>query len=328
MKDKKSFGNVMSTKIYSYDEFLTLEQSPVQRNHKTRAKEKRVFEKLNALLPQHTVIATAQLSQDAFDPETGKQWYKNQSFLIDAHTRRQFWQNGSSDYLPESLTSQHFMVDDIGEVRDLYYSFDNSTNTEKSSDLAYGACRYLNMELNNISLYQVTGVTWAAHFYDRKQFPKGGGYDGNGLIVIYGEFKNEIKFLDSFSWSNKIPKYPHPLRTASLLFLKKWDSDIARTIVQRVFANRYESPDSKERTDGVTSIIEHIKANGVGHANYETIPVQTEYYLYWLNQAYQETQGKERLHQKGSSSGIMEGYVKSVKINEFAQLDDEFSVEV
>ena len=58
MSNKKNFANVFGMRIYDYDGFLLLEQSPVQRNHKKRAGEKKVFDKLNKLLPQHTMIAT------------------------------------------------------------------------------------------------------------------------------------------------------------------------------------------------------------------------------------------------------------------------------
>ena len=187
------------------------------------------------------------------------------------------------------------------------------------------------MPLKNTNLYQVTGLTWAAHYYNEKQFPKTGGYDGNGLIVIYGEFKEEVKFLDSFAWeTKKIEKFPHPLKTASLLFLKKHDDDIARSIVKRVYTNKYALPDTKDREDGVTELLNWVKHKDASFAaNYDTIPVLTDGFLYWLNQAYLEaTEDKERLYKKGSSIGMVEKYAKTVKINEFAQLDDEFSVEV
>ena len=312
MINKKNFDNVFGIQIFDYDTYLTLANCPVQRNHKKRAKEKKTFHKLNCLLPQHTAIATAQLTQDAVDPSTGKKWYKNQSFVVDSHTRREFWQLGLSDAVPEKLTSQHYMVDDIGAVRDLYYSFDNSTSSEKSSDLAYGACRYLNIEIKNINLFQVTGLTWGAHYYDSSQFRKTGGYDGNGLIVIYQEFKDQILFLDSFAWSNKIDKFPHPLKTASLLFLKKLDNDIARSIVQRVYTNKFTAPDDKERGDGVTELLNWVKnKNSKFESNYISIPQLTEGFLYWLHQAYlEESQGKERVHKKGSSIGLIEKYAK------------------
>jgi len=335
MSNKKNFANVFGIKHFDYDNFLLLEQSPVQRNHKKRAGEKKTADKLSKLIPQHTMIATAELTCDAFDPVTGKQWYKGQVFLIDAHTRREFWRKNLSDFLPDKLTSQHYKVDTIEAVRDLYYTFDSVASSEKSSDLAYGACRYLNMPLKNINLYQVTGLTWAAHYYNERQFPKTGGYDGNGLIVIYGEFKKEVKFLDSFAWeTKKIDKFPHPLKTASLLFLKKHDDDIARSIIKRVYTDQYREKDDKKREDGVTELLNWVKCYGKHKdasfaANYDSIPVLTDGFLYWLNQAYLEaTEDKERLYKKGSSIGMVEKYAKPVTINEFAQLDEEFSVEV
>jgi len=329
MSNKKNFANVLGIRPYDYDGFLLLEQSPVQRNHKKRAGEKKVFDKLSKLLPQHTMIATAELTCDAWDPVTGKQWYKGQVFLIDAHTRREFWKQGLSDFVPENLISQHYKVDSIEGVRDLYYTFDNSASAEKSSDLAYGACRYLNMSLKNTNLYQVTGLTWAAHYYNEKQFPKTGGYDGNGLIVIYGEFKKEILFLDSFAWeTKKIDKFPHPLKTASLLFLKKHDNDIARSIVQRVYTNKFNLPDAENREDGVTELLNWVKHKDASFAaNYDTIPVLTDGFLYWLNQAYLEQTGKkERLYKKGSSIGTVDKYVKIVEVNDYQVIDEVFNI--
>lgn len=329
MSNKKNFANLFGIRSYDYDGFLLLEQSPVQRNHKKRAKEKKVFDKLSKLLPQHTMIATAELTCDALDPVTGKQWYKGQVFLIDAHTRREFWKNDDSDFLPEKLISQHYKVDSIEAVRDLYYTFDNSASAEKSSDLAYGACRYLDMPLKNINLYQVTGLTWAAHYYDQKQFPKTGGYDGNGLIVIYREFKKEVLFLDSFAWAskNKIEKFPHPLKTASLLFLKRHDNDVARSIVKRIYTNKFSLPDDEGREDAVTECLNWIKNKDAKFAaNYDSIPVLTDGFLYWLHQAYlEQTEDKERLYKKGNSIGIVAKYAKIVQVNEYQVIDEVFN---
>ena len=101
-------------------------------------------------------------------------------------------------------------------------------------------------------------------------------------------------------------------------------------IVKRVYTNKYALPDTKDREDGVTELLNWVKHKDASFAaNYDTIPVLTDGFLYWLNQAYLEaTEDKERLYKKGSSIGMVEKYAKTVKINEFAQLDDEFSVEV
>ena len=312
----KNFDDCCGIVPYSFEEFLKLKTCPVQRNHIKRARDKKTKEKLGILLPQHTFIATAELTQDSFDPTNGETYKAGTVFLVDSHTRREFWKLGESDALPERLTSQHYKVASIADLRDLYYTFDNTTNTEKSADLAYGAARYLGVEFKNHKLYQVTGLTWAAHFYSKQQFPKTSGYDGDKLIDVIKEFSKELLFLDSFIWDKKID-IPHPLRSAALMFLKKYNCDeYSRKIVQRVFQDEFAAKDDNRRLDAVTHILEWLKdKNAEFAANFKTIPVLTEKFLYWLNQAYlEDTTGKERLEKKGVSADVLDKYVRISKL--------------
>jgi len=313
----KTFSAETEIKTINYDTYLSITDCPVQRNHVKRAHDKKTREKLKNLQPQHIYVATVELTENSYDPVTGVTYPKGSTFLIDSHTRREFWRLGFSDYVPEYVVSQHFRKRSIEEIRDLYYTYDNTTNTEKSADLAYGACRYLGKTLKNHKLYQVTGLTWAGHFYDAKQFPKTGGYDGNGLIVLYAEFADEILFLDSIAWSNRLV-IPHPLKTAALLFLKKYNNDQARNIVNRIFRDRFDGPDDKDRRDAVTNLLDWVKdKNADFAANYNTIPSLTETFLYWMNQQYlEDTEGKERLYKKGNSTGILTDYARIIsKLN-------------
>lgn len=312
----KNFDDCCGIVPYSFEEFLKLKTCPVQRNHIKRARDKKTKEKLGILRPQHTFIATAELTQDSYDPTNGETYKAGTVFLVDAHTRREFWKLGESDAVPEKLTSQHYKVESIAALRDLYYTFDNTTNTEKSADLAYGAGRYLGIEFSNHKLYQVTGLTWAAHFYSKQQFPKTSGYDGAKLIDVIKEFSKELLFLDSFIWDKKID-IPHPLRSAALMFLKKYNCDeYSRKIVQRVFQDEFAAKDDSKRLDAVTHILEWLKdKNADFAANFNTIPVLTEKFLYWLNQAYlEDTTGKERLEKKGVSADVLDKYVRISKL--------------
>lgn len=312
----KNFDDCCGIVPYSFVEYLRLKTCPVQRNHVKRARDKKTKEKLGILLPQHTFIATAELTQDSFDPTNGEVYKAGTVFLVDSHTRREFWKLGESDALPEKLTSQHYKVNSVENLRKLYYTFDNTTNTEKSADLAYGAARYLGVEFKNHKLYQVTGLTWAAHFYSKQQFPKTSGYDGDKLIDVIKEFTHELLFLDSFIWDKKID-IPHPLRSAALMFLKKYNCDTySRKIVQRVFQDEFAAKDDSRRLDAVTHILEWLKdKNAEFAANFKTIPVLTEKFLYWLNQAYlEDTTGKERLEKKGVSTDVLDKYVRISKL--------------
>ena len=78
MKTKK-FDDCCGIVPYSFEEYLLLKTCPVQRNHVKRARDKKTKEKLGILLPQHTFIATAELTQDSFDPTNGCLLYTSPS---------------------------------------------------------------------------------------------------------------------------------------------------------------------------------------------------------------------------------------------------------
>ena len=312
----KNFDDCCGIVPYSFAEYLQLKTCPVQRNHIKRARDKKTKEKLSKLLPQHTFIATAVLTEDSYDPINDVTYKAGTVFLVDSHTRREFWKLNESDALPDKLISQHYKVASVAELRDLYYTFDNTTNTEKSADLAYGAARYLGISFKNHKLYQVTGLTWGAHFYSKQKFPQTSGYTGDKLIDVINEFSQELKFLDSFAWDNGIKMFPHPLKSACLLFLKKHSCDIySRKIVQRIFQDEFDGK-KNNKLDGVTHILMWLKDGNADFAsNFNTIPVLTEKFLYWLRQAYlEDTTGKERLEKKGVSSGILDEYAKVSKV--------------
>jgi len=312
MPMKKSFlnlSNQINSKQVQFAEFERYLDCPVQRNHDKRAKEKKTREKLSNLQAQHCIVASAILTKNSYDEDTGVSHFANTNFLIDGHTRRKFWQLGYSNFVPEELTVLEFEVDSIEKLRDLYYTFDNATNTEKSADLAYGACRYLGIEVKNHKLYEVSGLTWAAHYFNNNLFPKTSGYNGHGLITIYDTFRDEIQFLDSFKWDTPF-RIHGPLKTATLLFLKKnQNSEETKNIVKRVFTDDFYSKiDGK--LDGVTHLLQWLKDKDSDFSqSYTTIPILTEKFLYWLNQAHLEaTQGKERVSKKGNHSGVLDSY--------------------
>jgi hypothetical protein len=310
--------NRIDTVKIGFREFEQVAQCPVQRNHDKRAKEKKTREKLGTLQPQHCIVTVAVLMKDSYDPTSGVTYLANTTFLIDGHTRRKFWQLGYSDNIPEYVLATRFTVDTVQELRELYYTFDNATNVEKPADLAYGACRLLDLQLTNHRLYDVSAFTWAAHFYNKNLFTKSTGYDGHGLINIYSLFRSEVEFLDSFKWNT--PYRLHgPLRTATLLFLKKYDDDVAKTIVKRVFTDDFDGRDLDGKYDGVTNLIQWLKKPDEDWAqSYTTIPILTDKFLYWLNQAYlEETTGKERVTKKGNHHGIRSEYVQQSSINPF-----------
>lgn len=301
-----------------FAQFEQVIQCPVQRNHNKRAKEKKTREKLSTLQSQHCCVAIAVLTQDSYDPTSGVTYLAGNMFMIDGHTRREFWRLGYSDRIPSQLLATRFYVATIRELRELYYTFDNSSNVEKPSDLAYGACRLLNLQLKNHKLYDVGAFTWAAHYHNKNLFTKAAGYDGHGIINIYSLFRSEVEFLDSFKWETPY-RVPGPLRSAALLFLKKYNDDAAKEIVRRVLTNDFYQRDANGKYDAVTHMILWLVKPGEEWAqSYATIPVFMEKFLYWFNQAHLEaTKGKERVAKKGNHAGLLDEYVQQASINPF-----------
>lgn len=288
------------------EDFAKYDACPVQRNHQNRAKTKKTREKLSILKPQHCKVSSAILVKPAYDPVSGLTYVKGHTFKVDGHTRIEFWDNYATE-VPEKLSVDRYYVETIEELRDLYYSFDNTDNTEKSHDIAFGVCRNMGVSFDNNKLYNVSSLCYAAHYHNKKLFEKVGGYDGHGISAMYSLFIEELKYLDSFKWT-KVYEIKGPLRAAALLFMRKYQDDISYEIVKRAFTNRFREMDDDGRMDGVTNLIEWVKVDETGQ-NYKLIPDLIEKSLYWFNQQYlEDTQGKEYLKKKGNHDGMLELY--------------------
>jgi hypothetical protein len=101
--------------------------------------------------------------------------------------------------------------------------------------------------------------------------------------------------------------------------LKKYNDDAAKAIVKRVFTDHFKERDAEGRYDGVTNLIKYLgNPNEDWAQSYTTIPILTDKFLYWLNQAYlEETTGKERVTKKGNHAGIRSEYMQQASINPF-----------
>jgi hypothetical protein len=293
----------MEMQTISIENFNKLEPCLVQRNHEKRAKDKKTQEKLKILQEQHKLVIVAILTRDSYDPVTGITWPAGTVFLIDGHTRREYWNKyADTSQKPDSVNRVLFEVNDVAALRNLYYSFDNSTNIEKSADLAYGATRYLQYELTNLKLFQVMPITWASHFSKPQEFTVPAGFKGEDLINAYRLYQQELLFLDTIKWTTKY-KIPGSLTCASLIFLKAYKlSEQSKTIVRSMYTNKFEGPDDEDRVSAITHVIEKLKDTGYDWAhNYNTMPVLVEEFAYWMNQSYEERKGKEFLSKYGGS---------------------------
>ena len=283
----------------TYKQFESLQEAPVQRNHEKRAAEKKHQDKLRHFKEYHRMVFAIQLTDDAYDPTTDITWTAETIFLVDGHTRREFWNKYATEY-PDKLIVHIKKVSSIAEVRDAYYSHDAGTNVEKNADLAYGATRSWNTTLNT-NLFKVMPITWSSYYTKQDEFPLVTGWKGPDFINGYRLWKQELLFLNSISWTTKY-KIPASLTCAALIFLKSHDlSDTSKDIVKRLWTNRYNGPDENDNLDAVTQIIDWIKTadkDSLAH-NFNTMPGLVERWCYWMVQAHKEADGGDRLQKYG-----------------------------
>ena len=66
----------------TYEQFAKLENAPVQRNHKNRAKEKKHQDKLRCFKEYHRAVFAVILTENAYDPTSGIEYPAGTIFLI------------------------------------------------------------------------------------------------------------------------------------------------------------------------------------------------------------------------------------------------------
>ena len=112
--------------------------------------------------------------------------------------------------------------------------------------------------------------------------------------------------------------------------------DIFSTPVYHIVSNKQDTSSIKKMCQWALEIEKEDKGIVVSNkingyhstpsANYNTIPVLTDGFLYWLNQAYlEQTEDKERLYKKGNSIGMVDKYAKVVKSNVYQVIDEVFN---
>ena len=283
----------------TYEQFMKLENAPVQRNHRNRAREKKHQDKLRCLKEYHRVVFAVKLTENAYDPTSGIEYPAGTIFLVDGHTRREYWNEYAEEY-PAELIVHMKEVASIEEVRDAYYSHDAGDNVEKNSDLAFGATRSWGVVLRK-ELYKTMPITWASHYAKEDEFPKVTGWKGPEFINGYRLWKKELLFLNDITWWPK-SKFPASLVCAALIFLKANDlSEKSTSVVKRIWDNDSQGRDADDRYDAVSNILNWItqaEKDDLAH-NFNTMPGLVERFCYWMEQAHKELDGADRLHKYG-----------------------------
>ena len=120
----------------SIEDFFELRAVPMQRNTEAHAQNRKVKESLSILKPEHLDIALAKLTKDIHH---GDVFYRKDSIMIlNGNTRKYFWENGLSDFIPQYVDITYYPIETIEEMKETYNSFDSTVALETNGHKIWG----------------------------------------------------------------------------------------------------------------------------------------------------------------------------------------------
>jgi len=172
-----------STKVISVDDFLDIQDNPIQRDTKSHAR--MAIGKRGHLLhysPTHALVSYA---------TNGKNSWK-----LDAHTRAYLWQHELLEE-PPHLIATIYKVEDEAEAIELYSHFDNQKATEVATHKIYGAIKYHKIKVASPTFLNASGLKTAMRFAISAHV-NGLSITATGNLTeveLVNEFKRECKWL-------------------------------------------------------------------------------------------------------------------------------------
>lgn len=272
------------------EEYLSLDAVPMQRDTESRAKKHKTDKMLKKLSPVHLDVSLVQLMKDS--EYYGVLYKKNTRFIVNGNTRKFYWENGLTDFIPEYVSAVVYYVDSMEEVRQIYNTYDSPDATEKTQEKFYGI-------LSGVYKYQpvfskvqkgeiLTSLYYACHLLDPAKYSITDKTPKEELLRFFiGEYLEEIKVFDKLA---KLPKqWDAALSCAALMILKRYGNepraiDFLKKVEDRVIDT------SQVQQDGVTHVsVEWDKRGGikfpVRRAAIDSkpggLPQTVPYILYW-----------------------------------------------
>jgi hypothetical protein len=243
----------------SIEDFFELRAVPMQRNTEAHAQNKKVKESLSILKPEHLDIALAKLTKDIHH---GDVFYRKGSIMIlNGNTRKYFWENGLSDFIPQYVDITYYPIETIEEMKETYNSFDSTVALETNGHKIWGLLKSdhnFTPKSNKISSGKFTS---ALHFSNHALDPVTYNEPTVNMEKIQDElamFINEIKVMDEICDNNKTTRkiiWDQPLLAASFLALKHYGTNNTKLLKCLNDINDQKMITTSVYQDGVTHIV-------------------------------------------------------------------------
>ena len=247
-----------------YGDFIKIPEWIAQRNTENRAKKEGVLDRLQELFPTHYIVVIGELTEDD-EWEDGKKYKKGSRWVLDANTRRYLWVKGETDRIPEKVLAVRFTAPTLLGLRNLYWSYDNPSASEKTGELITGLFKSLGVVpktkiFSNGSI--PTALSYCAKFDNPKLFgaqgiwskPKDGSpidqYKKSQTLLAVYTYKDAIIAVDELlSKTGVHPKATDQTFLAALMlhYIKFGHfSDKIVNLVTTITGNKKDSRGKKE----------------------------------------------------------------------------------
>ena len=133
----KPFGEGISVEIMLTGDFLKIQEWITQRNTEKRATKSTVYANLSVLKKPHLIVAIGELTEDDED-ENGNFYPAGTRFVLDANTRKYYWEKGKTDQLPDNVLAIIYKEPTLVGLRAHYYAYDNPDAVEQASEVMTG----------------------------------------------------------------------------------------------------------------------------------------------------------------------------------------------
>ena len=292
---KLNLSHKVTRMVLPIDDYLSIESVPFQRDTETRAKKAKVKESLSKLIPEHLDVQLVRLTQDCVYAD--KDYYANTLYIVNGNTRKYYWMNGLSDYIPEEVFATVYEVDTLERMQISYNTFDSANAVERNQEKIFGIiCNVhgFNPTSSKIQKGEIISALNLACFYrDRKSYNQP-NVDADKLVGQTALYLEEIKAFDKLL---KTPKnWDQALSCAALMSLKKYGTSNARLLTGLELLNRRARDTMDSNTwDGITHISEEwttastFKHKGTHWEKDSGLKQTTSWALYWIKKFMENT---------------------------------------
>jgi hypothetical protein len=300
---QKNMLKNISVQEMDYEDFIRIQEVPMQRNTEERITSARHLRKLRQ---EHCVVHLVRLTQNC--KVKGKLYNKGMLLRVDSNTRAMTWEQGRSDAIPEKVIAIIYDCETMDEVKECYNCFDSAEATEKNQQKLYGIITGMyNYQPKSRRMTQcniLSGLNKACHFMYPDRWNQSSVKSENLEGMVGPWFADgTLKALDEIMADTPKEGWNQPFIAAAFMSLKFYGPQNQKLIGawKDIIEERGNFKDDTK--DGVSHIIyEYMKGKFFKDVSickdtkWENMNRTVSFILYWIDKYMED----ERLSKVGA----------------------------